>query len=264
MFSCCRCVNPKSPKYKKKGAKDDEDDDSSVVQDAPCQDKNHGGAGGESSEEEIKVEIIETEDSKESTASPQPAAAASDGTGTGSGTSTSTATASPAKAIPTENEANQSQQQPVAVDSPKDSPAKSATAEETVDKPAPENVVIPTTVAEVEKANEDDTISAEVADVTPVEESAITASDDLPEEQEKVAEENESCELKNEENNVIMEHAVVEDATNECPEEKEEEPSNGNSNGGDKEQEPEQEQKARECDGNGKRIWLSALDGESS
>lgn len=52
MFSCCRCVNPKSPKYKKKG----DDDSSGEGNKGLCQDDNL------SSEEEIKVEIIETDE----------------------------------------------------------------------------------------------------------------------------------------------------------------------------------------------------------
>lgn len=52
MFSCCRCVNPKSPKYKKKC----DDNSSGEGNKALCHDDNL------SSEEEIKVEIIETEE----------------------------------------------------------------------------------------------------------------------------------------------------------------------------------------------------------
>ncbi|XP_055635172.1 adenylyl cyclase-associated protein 1 isoform X2 [Toxorhynchites rutilus septentrionalis] len=51
MFSCCRCVNPKSPKYKKKV----EVGDCSGSKDG-CHDDNSSG------EEEIKVEIIETDE----------------------------------------------------------------------------------------------------------------------------------------------------------------------------------------------------------
>lgn len=201
MFSCCRCVNPKSPKYKKKGEQDNDSTDQ--LSKDPHHDDNL------SSEEEIKVEIIETDG--------KPVESETEAKECDHLVQTTTRNDSSSATKCSVEEAKQNQPAPV---SPKASPNKSSTSSEhqqqsaadmptstTATEPAyPESTNgsserIPTTVAEVEEARE------------------ISAS------------KSNSSELNNEENNAISEH--IENTVNNPPESepKQEEKRDRNGNG---------------------------------
>lgn len=159
MFSCCRCVNPKSPKYKKKGVEDD--DSSGEGNKDPCQGENL------SSEEEIKVEIIETEekpvDAEPAQVQTQPChvteTIVADGGDSSSGEKVSVEQQEPShtsspKTSPNKSSTSSEQQQPSVVQDAKAELPASTDQSCPVSANGSTADIIPTTVAEMEDAGE--------------------------------------------------------------------------------------------------------------